>query len=77
MVLDYNKYTNAGYWEHDWNGVYVAAVVNGENLQSGLLKATTEHELDWKVSKGDSEIYLVVSGMSVMPVTVRFEEGEV
>ena len=72
MVLDYNKYTNAGYWEHDWNGVYVAAF-NGKEFDSKLLIKDNGYELDVPIDSTDEDIYLVVSGMSVMPLTVSFE----
>lgn len=72
MVLEYNKYTNAGYLEHDWNGIYVAAF-DGTEIYSKLLIKDNGYELNVPINSTDAEIYLVVSGMSVMPVTVRFE----
>ena len=51
----------------------MAAVVNGEEFESKRLKISEGLELECDVPEGDSEIYLVVSGMSVMPLTVRFE----
>lgn len=76
MFLEYNKYTNPSFLAKmpGGAGLYVAAMVTGKDLKSGLLKSTTEQELEFDVSEGDSEIYLVVSGMSSMPLTVRFEE---
>ena len=78
MILEYNKYTNPSFLAKTPGGagLYVAAMVTGKALKSGLLKSTTEQELEFDVSEDDSEIYLVVSGMSSMPVTVRFEKEE-
>lgn len=74
MILEYNKYTNAGYWENDWNGIYVAAVVKDGDVEKALLKKSGNLKKECDVQAGDAEIYLVVSGMSSMPLTVSFEE---
>ena len=60
-------------------GVVESAYVQGGSqyapfFAQPVLFITTEQELEFDVSEGDSEIYLVVSGMSSMPLTVRFEE---
>lgn len=72
--MEYNKYTNAGYWENDWNGIYVAAVVKDGDVEKALLKKSGNLKKECDVQAGDAEIYLVVSGMSSMPLTVSFEE---
>ena len=54
----------------------MAAVVNGGEVKRKLLKISEGTELEVEINTPNAEIYVVVSGMSVMPLTVRFEKEE-
>ena len=69
-----NTYGQLGDGTKDWNGIYVAALSDDDYLRNSLLKISNVTELEVPITTMDAEIYLVVSGMSSMPLTVSFEE---
>ena len=74
MILEYSPYTNPNYYIDKENGVYVAAYVkNSKYYTANLLIAKRQTELEFELEQGANEIYLVVSGMSSLPLTVRLE----
>lgn len=81
-VFEYSPYTNPNYFADPDSGIYVAYAI----YQNGVLKSnkskvllqpqyigySTEFDAE-NVPQGDFDIYVVVSGMSSMPLTLRFE----
>lgn len=73
MVLEYNPYTNPGYFCDIENGLYAVAKANDGELNTKLLIPKESTVMDVELKKGDNNIYLLVSGMSALTLTVRFE----
>lgn len=74
VIMEFSPYVNPGYFSNDWNGIHVFAKCN-EEVRSGLL-THTKRTLEMEISGAENEaqqIDLVVSGMSALPVVVRFE----
>lgn len=82
-VFEYSPYTNPNYFADPDSGIYVAYAIyqNGilqSNKSSVLLQPkyinySTEFDTENNIPQGDFDIYVVVSGMSSLPLTLRFE----
>ena len=75
MIMEFSPYVNPEYFSNNWNGIHVFTKCN-EEVRSGKLTYTSR-TLEMNINCAENEtqqIDLVVSGMSALPVVVRFEK---
>lgn len=75
--FEYNDYTNPGKLAEIGSGIHLAYVINGDFKQTALLNSDLEFLPVKDEDDFDSDVpmilYVICSGMSTLPVTVRFE----
>ena len=75
IYLEYSEYTSPSHIVGSDDGIFVACSVNGKTPNLAYLKRGSTEKFNIPISYEENidYVYIVVSGMSSMPLTVRFE----